>query len=135
MEFVPSVMTTMEGRIGKARMMTAHNNGRFIEVTDERQRIYIVDLDQQNCDCGRWQTEAILCIHACMALMSVNSKPLENVDECFARKTQSKIYESWVVPPRDRSVWTSNATPLSPPDVKRGVGAPKKKRHRSVYEF
>ena len=102
----------------------------------------VVNVQEKNCSCRKWELTGIPCKHvvaACwnMGLNGIQVGPPESwVAPCYWLSTWREVYSHLVDPIRGSNYWekTTNATELLPPKHHVQVGRPKKKRRRSKFE-
>ncbi|XP_076900040.1 protein FAR1-RELATED SEQUENCE 6-like [Bidens hawaiensis] len=103
----------------------------------------VVDVDQKNCSCRKWELTGIPCKHA----VAVNWNMVKNsidvgspeswVSEVYLLETWKKVYENTIDPINGREMWTPFECPttLVPPKHHKQIGRPKKQRKRSAEEM
>lgn len=118
-----------------ARMCTViFAGGEEYEVFDDGIN-YVVDLCKKTCGCKAWQVGGIPCKHAMAAIRNKRANPEDYVDSYFLKQTYLMCYGDMIHPVPHESEWP-NVTydPIGPPEVKRGIGRPKKTRCKEPGE-
>ncbi|XP_076959322.1 uncharacterized protein LOC143635351 [Bidens hawaiensis] len=103
----------------------------------------VVDIDQKNYSCRKWELTGIPCKHA----VAVNWNMVKNnidvgspeswVSEVYLLETWKKVYENTIDPINGWEMWTPFECPttLVPPKHNKQIGRPKKQRKISEEEM
>lgn len=68
------------------------------EVTDLNERVYIVDLVAQTCECGQYQDNGIPCGHAYTFILELGESPIHYVPSHFTAVSWKKTYNTNLTP-------------------------------------
>ena len=68
---------------------------------------YVVDLNNESCDCKRWELPGIPCHHAIACAREERIDPESLVHECYSIATYKKVYGFNIKPMRDQEHWTN----------------------------
>lgn len=76
---------------------------KMLDKNVEKERHYVVELDQAYCECGSWQISGIPCKHALACIMQCSADPAEYVDPTL-RKDVYLVTYSHTIRPLTRSI-------------------------------
>lgn len=96
---------------------------------------YVVNLKDRTCTCRRFQLTGIPCYHAASAILRIQDKLEDYVDECYHTSTYLKTYTNILAPLNGKEMWpVSTNNPLSPPVIMVQPGRRKKARNKKNDE-
>ncbi|XP_047253556.1 uncharacterized protein LOC107844159 [Capsicum annuum] len=126
----------------KALRMMVKVAGSYLYCVYELRRRYIININHDTCNCGRYQIDEIPCAHVIAVLKSKNIDVKEYGHYCselYRPNTIAKTYELPIVPMPGMKNWNIpqfiNDKEIFPPKYKRPLGRPKKGRHLKSSEL
>ncbi|XP_045797177.1 uncharacterized protein LOC123891368 isoform X2 [Trifolium pratense] len=94
---------------------------------------YVVNLKERNCSCRKWDLSGIPCCHGIACIWFNNQNPNDYVSHW--KTTFLDTYNNIIRPSNGPKGWPNvDATPISPPYVRRAPGRPKKLRRKANDE-
>lgn len=104
--------------------------GKF-DVKDNRKN-FVVQLNQRDCVCGKWQLTGIPCKHAARCIARMKRNPEDYVDHCYNVETYRNLYNRIVHPISDPIMWNPrpNLPELDPPRHQVKKGRPQEHKRR-----
>lgn len=107
----------------------------IFQLTD-RDKQFVVDIKNKQCDCRRWQLIGIPCNHAISCLRHERIKPEDEVSFCYTIQSFKQAYMFNIMPVRDKTHWEKmNGVPVNPPVYEKKVGRPKTTRRKQPQEL
>ncbi|KAH9698182.1 SWIM-type domain-containing protein [Citrus sinensis] len=98
-------------------------------------RRFIVDLVSRSCDCGHWELSGLPCAHAMAAISHARHITEEYLPKYFTKQAYLNTYSVMFKPIPDKVTWDPCDRPkLSPPEITKKIGRPKKSRKRAATE-
>ncbi|KAM6567513.1 hypothetical protein CsatA_026641 [Cannabis sativa] len=109
----------------------------FIVKDKDGNRSYTVDLEKRTCSCKCFQYDEMPCSHA---MCAISNKSLNCYDFCsyyYTKEAYVATYEESISPLGDPHVWDIpeqiQRTVVLPPQTKRPIGRPPKKRYKGCH--
>nr|KAJ0199622.1 hypothetical protein LSAT_V11C600331000 [Lactuca sativa] len=120
-----------------ANYVAKYNGAGKYQVESTWQDQYVVNLNDQSCNCRFWEIIGFPCRDADKTKNGENAPHVDEwVHPCYRLSTWKAMYFNKIDPLNGRSMWPKSDCPftLLPPKHKTKVGRPKKKRRRGVDE-
>lgn len=96
---------------------------------------YTFDLNNESCDCKRWELSGIPCHHAIACAREERIDPESLVHECYSVQTFIKAYGFNIKPMRDQEHWTKmDGVEVYPPVYTKVMGRPRRNRKKDPEE-
>lgn len=87
----------------------------------------------RSCDCGYWELAGILYTHVMAAISHARHMAAEYLPKYFTKEAYLNTYVVMFKPILDKVTWDPCARPkLSPPEITKKIGRPKKSRKRAA---
>ncbi|KAH9746490.1 SWIM-type domain-containing protein [Citrus sinensis] len=135
----PRVKKELDDAYETGSKMTAMASGDLhFQVKDKSYypaRRFIVDLVSRSCDCGHWELSGLPCAHAMAAISHARHTTEEYLPKYFTKQAYLNTYSVMFKPIPDKVTWEPCDRPkLSPPEITKKIGRPKKSRKRAATE-
>ncbi|KAH9649573.1 SWIM-type domain-containing protein [Citrus sinensis] len=99
-------------------------------------RRFIVDLVSRSYDCGHWELSGLPCAHAMAAISHARHTTEEYLPKYCTKQAYLNTYAVMFKPIPDKVTWDPCDRPkLSPPEITKKIGRPKKSRKRAVVQI
>lgn len=117
------------------RRLNTLQYGKFIFEVQENNMRYVVDLQQQTCDCGIWPINGLPCAHALICIVKKMLNPINFVHKSMSVKTYKNIYSHYMSLIPNESRWPEvSFAPILPPIIKKKAYRPRTTRKRGPTE-
>jgi len=95
-----------------------------------------VNITERTCTCRLWQLTGLPCRHACAAMLYLNLKPEDYVDELLTMDKYNATYQHFISPVVSNHYWegTNQIGPAPPLIPKKKPGRPKTNRRKYVTD-
>ncbi|KAK9175760.1 hypothetical protein WN944_027767 [Citrus x changshan-huyou] len=135
----PRVKKELDDAYETGSKMTAMASGDLhFQVKDKSYyptRRFIIDLVSRSCDCGHWELSGLPCAHAMAAISHARHTTEEYLPKYFTKQVYLNTYAVMFKPIPDKVTWDPCDRPkLSPPEITKKIGRPKKSRKRAATE-
>ncbi|KAK9185546.1 hypothetical protein WN943_025902 [Citrus x changshan-huyou] len=98
-------------------------------------RRFIVDLVSRSCNCGHWELSGLPCAHAMATISHARHTTEEYLPKYFTKQTYLNTYIVMFKLIPDNVTWDPCDRPkLSPPEITKKIGRPKKSMKRAATE-
>ena len=89
----------------------------------------------RSCDCGHWELSGLPCAHVMAAISHARHTTEEYLPKYFTKQAYLNTYAVMFKPIPDKVTWAPCDRPkLSPPEITKKIGRPKKSRKRAATE-
>ncbi|KAI3703759.1 hypothetical protein L1987_73954 [Smallanthus sonchifolius] len=140
----PTATKLMEGiKTEAAKYTVMWHGGSKYQVSGPWGEQVVVDVNDRNCTCRRWDLTGLPCKHAVAVNwnMALNGQQVVP-PECWAHSsyklsTWKKVYSYKIAPLNGKNMWPKSDSPttLTPPLHNNPIGRPKKKRRKNQAEI
>ncbi|CAH9117798.1 unnamed protein product [Cuscuta epithymum] len=128
---------TLEQNYLKCMKLKVIPSSEAIFTVSEMNTSFIVNLEEKNCTCRRFQVDELPCIHALAVLKKMNQEPYKFCSSYYLKDTMQQTYQRTVHPIPDQGTWPMNTCDqmkIYPPHGRKKSGRPKKQRYKAHWE-
>ena len=134
-DICPKIRKKLERNAEMANICYVLPAGMGIFQVQERESQYIVDLNDRQCDCRRWNLIGIPRNHAISCCRHDRLAPEDMVHSCYSIYRYTMAYGHNIMPCRDQKSWQKmNGVEVKPPVYEKKVGRPRKCRRKQPHE-
>ncbi|KAH7569080.1 hypothetical protein JRO89_XS06G0101600 [Xanthoceras sorbifolium] len=125
----PIVNSKIAGMLEEARFVDVMCPSEHEFEVKDKYKFFVVNLQTQSCDCGRWEVTRIIYKHMLVVITAKRLNVANYVDKSLTKAAYLKTYGYVIHPIPDQSHW-----PILVPTKKKATWAPKKKNEQEMNQ-